>query len=399
MRGVLCVLVALSGCVEHLPVLDRMPEPPPAEKPCTCDSNELCAVDQCVNKSQRTVLSVGVRHACRIEDGKLACWGENRQGQLGLGDTSERASPQQVGGDDTWLEVAAAEEHTCGIQEPGRIYCWGNNRSGQLGLGEIGTQNAPMRVASSFEDFEHVYAGGDSTCALRGGGALYCWGATGQLLAGTGDIVTPEVVDEPVIVLSGSRFRQVSLGNGHACAIRLDGALLCWGRNDDGQLGVGMVSDMTRLPTVVEGDDWEWIAAGAHHTCGIRNNNLYCWGRGDAGELGLGNRRRAASPQRVNDQGAWSAVDTGTNHTCAITAQRRLWCWGRNSEGQLGMTPSAMNGTPTQVGTRYSSLGLGETFTCAVDTGQQLFCWGGNEIGQLGTGDRGVQHAMPTPVE
>jgi alpha-tubulin suppressor-like RCC1 family protein len=401
MRWLFCGLLALSGCVEHLPVLERMPEPPPADKPCKCESNELCAVDHCVSKTLRMHLSVGVRHSCRIEDGELSCWGENRQGQLGLGDMGDHLKPTRVGDEDNWLEVAAGEEHTCAIAEPGRVYCWGNDQSGQLGLGGSGTQNKPMRVVSDFEDFEHIYAGGDSTCALRGGGALYCWGATGQLLAGTGDIVTPEVVDEPVIVLAGSRFTQVSIGLSHACAIRIDGALLCWGSNGDGQLGIGMATEMTQPPTVLGGDDWEWVAAGAHHTCGIRNDNLYCWGRGDSGELGLQNRRRtsAVSPQRVTDQGGWDAVDAGTNHTCAISARSQLWCWGRNVEGQLGMTPAAMNGAPTQIGvTRYSAIGLGETFTCAVDSGQALFCWGANDVGQLGTGD-GRSQSTPTPVD
>jgi alpha-tubulin suppressor-like RCC1 family protein len=403
MRSVWCALFVLAGCTERLPVLERPPEPPPSEKPCTCGNNELCAVDRCVNKSELTRLSVGVRHACRIDDGILACWGENRQGQLGLGDSNERMSPTRVGDGSSWLEVAAAEEHTCAIAAPGRLYCWGNNRSGQLGTGEAaGQQNAPTRVASVYDDFEHVFAGGDSTCAFRGGGTLYCWGATGELLAGTGDIGTPEVVDEPVIVLAGSKFTEVSLGSDHACAVRDDGALLCWGQNVDGQLGIGMASDMTKQPTEVGNDtDWEHVAAGQHHTCGIRGGDLYCWGRGDSGELGIPNRRRnsALSPARVTDMGGWEDIAVSAMHSCAIAANTRVWCWGRNSEGQLGMTPSNPVLQPTQVAMmRFSRIGCGATFTCGVNTGQTLLCWGANDEGQLGTGDH-VPQSTPTAVD
>jgi alpha-tubulin suppressor-like RCC1 family protein len=401
MRNIWCALLVVAGCTERLPVLDRAPEPPPTESPCDCDDTELCAVDQCVNKYARMRLSVGVRHACRIEDGELSCWGENRQGQLGLGDSNERTSPTRVGDGSSWLDVAAAEEHTCAIAAPGRMYCWGNNLSGQLGTGGGGAQNVPTRVTSTFDDFERVFAGGDSTCAFRAGGSLYCWGATGQLLAGTGDVVTPQVVDEPIIVLSGSKFTDVSLGSGHACAVRDDRTLLCWGQNTDGQLGIGTMSDTTRQPTEVQGDNWQHVAAGQHHTCGIRAGELYCWGRGDSSELGIVNRRRnlAVSPARVGDASAWDSVAVGANHSCAINRQSRLWCWGRNSEGQLGMTPSNPIQQPTQLSEhRYDAIGAGFTFTCAVDTGQALFCWGANDEGQLGLGDHTPQ-SMPTPVD
>jgi alpha-tubulin suppressor-like RCC1 family protein len=391
----------LFGCTEQLPVLDRAPEPPPSNEACKCDDNELCAVDHCVNKYQRILLSVGVRHACRIDHGEIACWGENRQGQLGVGDGMERSSPTRVGDGTSWLDVAAAEEHTCAIAEPGRLYCWGNNMSGQLGTGESGNQNVPTRVESDYDDFERVFAGGSSTCAFRGGGALYCWGATGQLLAGTGDVVTSEVVDEPVIVLSGSKFQDMSIGTGHACAVRNDGTLLCWGANADAQLGIGMTSDMTKQPTEVEGNKWEHVAAGQHHTCGIRSGELYCWGRGDSGELGLPNRRRpiATAPARVGADSGWEAIAVGTSHSCAISGTTRLWCWGRNGEGELGMTPSNPVQQPTQVGTiRYGEIGLGGTYTCAVDTGQSLYCWGANDAGQLGTGDHTSQ-AVPTEID
>lgn len=395
-----CVLLALAGCTDRLQVLDGAPEPPPSDGSCMCKEEELCAVDKCVDKYQRVRLSVGVRHACRIDLGELACWGENRQGQLGVGDSMPRDAPTQVGDGAKWLEVAAGEEHTCAIEAPGRLYCWGNNMSGQLGTGEAaGTQNEPTRVVSTYEDFEHVYAGGGSTCALRGGGALYCWGSTGQLLAGTGDVVTPEFVDEPVIVISGSKFSEVSIGSGHACAVRDDGALLCWGQNADGQLGVGTATDTTKQPTEVMGDHWDHVAAGDHHTCGIRNGVLYCWGRGDSGELGIPNRRRSASPTRVTDMNNWSSVDAGTNHTCAIARNTLLWCWGRNSEGQLAMTPSNMVQQPTQIGSiRWSSVALGETYTCGVNTGQSLLCWGRGDSGELGTGDT-MQKTTPTEIE
>jgi alpha-tubulin suppressor-like RCC1 family protein len=404
MRAVLCALVLVSGCTEQLSVLDRGSSTSSSSR-CMCGDDELCAVDQCINKFDHVHLSAGYRHTCRVKDAILECWGENRAGQLGLGDPDERPSPTQVGDGSSWLEVSAAEEHTCAIASPGRLYCWGNNRSGQLGIGNNASRNVPTRVGSSFDDFEHVFTGGDSTCALRNGGALYCWGASGTLIAGTGDVSTPQIADEPIEVLPDVNVREVSLGASHTCAVRGDGLLSCWGQNGDGQLGIGMVSEMAKQPVEVPGTGWQHVAAGQHHTCGIRDGGLYCWGRAESYELGLMNNRRmlTPTPTRVENDRQWSAVAVGSMHSCAITVSKRLFCWGRNGEGQIGMTPSAAVQFPTMVGTnsntRYGAISLGTTHSCALDTGQVLYCWGGNDQGQLGLGDAPTPHSMPTAVD
>src|SRR5437773_1950231 len=46
--------------------------------------------------------------------------------------------------------------------------------------------------------------------------------------------------------------KQVATGSAHACAIRNDGTVWCWGRNDFGQLGDGNATDST-VPVQVTG--------------------------------------------------------------------------------------------------------------------------------------------------
>ncbi|HKP62446.1 MAG TPA: hypothetical protein VJV78_37185 [Polyangiales bacterium] len=394
--------MSLWSCTERLEVLDSKPVAVtgPDAGSCMCEAPDLCAVGRCVNSSGITRIGVGYRHMCRIADGTLACWGENRASQLGLRDNMGRDTPVQVGDGHSWLELSSAEEHTCAISSPGRLYCWGNNISGQLGTGDTATHNTPTRVGT-YEDFERVFCGGDSSCALRAGGALYCWGASGRLIGGTGDVLTPEIIDQPIEVLPGTHFKQVSLGAAHVCAVRDDGGLLCWGQNNEGQLGLGMTSEMARQPTMLPRGNWTQVAAGHHHTCAIRGDGqLFCWGRGDRLELGVG-MKRAYSPTRVGDDSDWQSVAVGGAHTCAIKRNRQLYCWGRNGEGQLAATPSDQDvGTPMAVdpGSRYRTIALGWQYSCALDTGQSLYCWGANEEGQLGLGDRMPRYS-PTLVE
>lgn len=88
-------------------------------------------------------ISAGGDHTCGIKsDGKLYCWGNNNSGQLGDGTagTSEdwyaanKSVPTKIG-DDTWIDISAGQDHTCGIKADSKLYCWGRNQSGELGDG------------------------------------------------------------------------------------------------------------------------------------------------------------------------------------------------------------------------------------------------------------------------
>ena len=398
-RRCLFALALFAGCTQDLQVLDRDPEEAMIPVECMCDEGDLCAVNRCVNPAGITSLAVGYRHVCRVSDGALACWGENRAGQLGLADTEMRRAPERVQEGSSWLMVAAAEEHTCAIAEPGRLYCWGNNASGQLGIKNNASQRIPTRV-SGYDDWEKVFCGGESSCGLRANGKLYCWGATGELIVGMGDIDTPVMVNQPIEVMPEARFKDVSLGGRHTCAIRSDGVLLCWGQNTDGQLGIARPTPMMKQPTQVARSGWQQVSAGQHHTCGVRQGELYCWGRGDSLELGTGNRRTYNAPVRVGDEGDWASVAVGISHTCGIRRNRFLYCWGRNGDGQLGTSPSEPVGTLMQVRSdwRFRTVAVGSQHSCALDTGQTLYCWGANDQGQLGTDDP-MPRYMPALVE
>lgn len=88
-------------------------------------------------------ISAGGDHTCGIKsDGKLYCWGNNYSGQLGDGTagTSEdgyaanKSVPTKIG-DDTWIDISAGQDHTCGIKADSKLYCWGRNQRGELGDG------------------------------------------------------------------------------------------------------------------------------------------------------------------------------------------------------------------------------------------------------------------------
>lgn len=93
-----------------------------------------------------TQISVGTDHACALlDDGSVKCWGENDQGELGLGDTNNRGDNAGEMGDSlpavdlgtgrTALEISAFIESTCAILDDRSVKCWGANPQGRLGQG------------------------------------------------------------------------------------------------------------------------------------------------------------------------------------------------------------------------------------------------------------------------
>ena len=86
----------------------------------------------------KSVIAAGYDYSLAIQkDGSLYAWGDNGDGQLGLGDTTARLIPTRVGNATNWVAVAAGYHHCLGVKADGTLWVWGNNVMGQLGCSEI----------------------------------------------------------------------------------------------------------------------------------------------------------------------------------------------------------------------------------------------------------------------
>lgn len=134
------------------------------------------------NSTKWVQASAGYRHSCAVKTtGRVYCWGWDYRAALGTPGQADfdRPSPTEVVGNTAdWSSVAGGSMFTCGLRESGRLYCWGDNSQDELGHAGLPYDFSPrpVRVSGGFTDWASVAPGGSHACALRASGALYCWG-------------------------------------------------------------------------------------------------------------------------------------------------------------------------------------------------------------------------------
>ena len=199
------------------------------------------------------------------------------------------------------------------------------------------------------------------------------------------------------------RATAVAAGDDHACAVTSDQGLLCWGKNDGGQLGPNAAGLLRSVrPVAVFASGVTAVAAGGRHTCAVVGGTVQCWGANDSGQLGDGTPATTAGVVSTGLAGA-TALALGASHSCAIVgsgAGAAVRCWGANGLGQLGtgdLQPHAAP-FPSLVNAGVISLSAAGDDTCAVAAGQ-AWCWGLDVDGQTGANDPVTPRApKPTPV-
>lgn len=249
------------------------------------------------------------------------------------------------------------------------------------------TPTAPGVEATS------VSAGGGFACVLTAGGAVLCWGRNehGQL----GDGTTKDRSTPVAVVGLGSGVRAVSAGGSHACALTARGTVSCWGSNKNGQLG-DATTKRRPIPVGVVGlgADVKALAAGYGYTCALTTGGrAKCWGDNSDGQLGDGTTKRRLRPVNVVGGAHLRTIAVNYNRTCAVTSGRGVTCWGWISGmtaggGEEGSTK--VSSTPVPVADMWATVrtvAVGSASSCALTTDDAVKCWGNNDHGELGIGD------------
>jgi alpha-tubulin suppressor-like RCC1 family protein len=308
----------------------------------------------------------GRYHSCGVTLAGLgSCWGSDADGRLGDGPPAATSSlvpvavmtpPPSI--QPTLQGLQAGRVHSCGLDLSQRAWCWGSGGEGELGNGttSAGGHSVYADTVHTETPLKVLTLGGLHTCAVSVAGDGLCWGynASGQL--GDGTTTTRGL---PVAVAGGLTFRT-------------DPAVIFPSPDPDFPLPPG-----------------PFLAAGYDHTCGITSGGAtVCWGLNQDGQLGDGTRTARTTPTTVGGSHAFAAVTAGLRHTCALDTAGAAFCWGDNRLGQLGDGTTTAHDVPTAAsgGLVFAYLKAGELSTCGVTSEGVAYCWGDNEYGQLGDG-------------
>lgn len=345
-------------------------------------------------------VSAGQWHTLALKtDGTLWAWGRNANGQLGDGTTSDRATPVPV----SLSGVAALQGgryHSVALTNDGTVWCWGGNANGQLGNGGTGGDiSTPDRV-SGLSGVTGIASGSDHTLALRGDGTLWGWGRNNHGQLGDG-----AKTDSPVPVAAAAGFTGVaglSLGSDHSAVLREDGTVWGWGSNLSGQMGVGSLSDFTAPVQAAGVEGAVQVVAGGGFTLALDGaGKVQGWGDNAAGELGFASASAYNAPVRLNGLSGIVTVAVGNYHMLALKDDGTVWAWGNNESGQLGQGNIAPVGAaPVQVPgvSDVVAIAAGGSFSIALKRDGTALAWGYNYSGQLGTSCPHWYCASPLPV-
>lgn len=343
-------------------------------------------------------ISAGLDHTCALlSNGTVRCWGDNSFGELGDGATNSSSTPVAVKDIGSAIELSAGfDHHTCALLADHRIACWGENRLGQLGNGATVNSPTPVRV-KGITTAAQVSAGYKQTCAVLSDHGVECWGLNQYGNLGDGTTANSPT---PVRVKGIANAIQVSVGAGFACALLSDHTVKCWGESFEGQLG----GDYTTTnhhpsPTPVRGImSAVRLSVGTTHACVLlANRKIDCWGDEALGELGngvhgfdkIGNDLFSSGPVPVTGITNAAQVSAGAMQTCAVLSNQRVKCWGDNRNGQLGIGSTGWfkaTPVPTRGVSNAVAVSVDRGHVCAVLSGRRFACWGGNSSGQLGNG-------------
>jgi alpha-tubulin suppressor-like RCC1 family protein len=335
---------------------------------------------------------------------KLWAWGRNGFGQLGKNDRTHRSSPvQEILGGTSWKFIAfgGGLTHSAAIKTDGTLWAWGLNTNGQLGKNDITHRSSPVQEVFGNTTWKLVSTGGYHTAAIKTDGTLWTWGKNNYGQLGKNDITHRS---SPVQELtSNTSWKLVASGAYHTAAIKTDGTLWSWGFGTNGELGDN--SSITKSSPVQEAlanTMWKHIACGANHTAVIKTDNtLWLWGFNTQGQLGKNDITHRSSPvQEVTESSNWKQVAGGEFFTAAIKNDGTLWSWGHNGWGQLGNnTDITHRSSPIQTvsgGTNWKQVACGATYSAAIKTDGTLWLWGQNTNGALG--DNTIVHRS-SPVQ
>ncbi|MDF2695466.1 MAG: repeat domain protein [Labilithrix sp.] len=338
-----------------------------------------------------------------LDDGRVACWGRNQDGELGRDAGPWSATAQPVDG----VADAIALDRTCAVVADGGVLCWGPAAARETRTG--GTVHIPLPPARSVRSEENL------GCAVVNDGSVACWGLRGaDGVLDFADAGAPGDFVPPTIVPLDGAVDELAIAHGHRapcayCPVAPVNAVIA--RHTDGRVASWGLAPLvgratSRLPDpeparipVEHGDH----LAGGFGACALARGALLCWGHRheDLGEPQLIPGLPSASQAALGDYRSGGGANR-FGRGCAASVSGTVHCWGLNDFGQAGDGTTALRSEPAKVDGLPEPVVRVEVTrgtSCALGVSGRIHCWGDDAFGQRGQKTPFTKDHAPLPVE
>jgi alpha-tubulin suppressor-like RCC1 family protein len=347
----------------------------------------------------------------------LYAWGAGTAFR-GLNDGVARSSPVQVGTEGTWQKIAVGWSSAAAIKSDGTLWRWGANGDGELGINSTIEMSSPVQVGA-LTNWANIASSGtsigkNSFAAVKTDGTLWAMGLGSMVPDNTGVSKS-----SPVQIGSGTTWSNVFGSHGYGSpmgmfAIKTDGTLWAWGRQNNGSLGNGFTNvgyNASPLSSPVQiGTDTNWLKVCGGYYKGIAlKTNGQIWGWGTGGNAGSSTQSGISSntPTQLGALSTWTDLSVGFDHAHAINSAGELYGWGRNADkygagaGKLGDDSATNRTAPVRIGTdtNWSKVFIGGYNVSAIFKRTNNTLWFAGESGIAGNnGSTTVKRSSPVQI-
>ena len=302
----------------------------------------------------------------------LYTFGKNDKGQLGVGDLTDKMVPTVVvDGIDNLksISISCGYEHTLVLTTNKNVVSFGENENGQLGIGSFNDQMSPTQIIDSssnnINNIQSISSGFSYSLILSENGTIYSSGDNtyGQLGNGNmGNGIKSNYFDVINTSVDSSGYKgnnAVAIANGyyHTLVLLDSGKVMACGRNNYGQLGIGNTTDVSELtycqtdtmydPTSEFEDNYvDSIYAGGNSSALLLNNGkVLVFGDNQYGQLGIEIGGYKSSPYDISQESILfdyngrncNYFSFSEKSSSMIINTGKVLNFGNNSNGQLGL--------------------------------------------------------------